>query len=62
MIERLSYRIADAAKATGLSTRTIWRLISRGELRTVKVGGSTVIRADDLRAYLAVGSKNAAQS
>jgi excisionase family DNA binding protein len=65
MTERLSYRVHEAAEATGLSTRTIWRLIASAELPARKANGTTLIRAEDLKAYVDGAppvSKKSAQS
>lgn len=50
MTEKLSYTIAEAATALGLSRATLYKLIKRGELRTFSWCGRTLIRADVLRA------------
>lgn len=34
---------------TGVSVRTIWRLIGTGEIATFKLGCRTLIRADELQ-------------
>lgn len=52
MTEHLAYSIKEAAAAISLSERTIWQMIKRGELPTVKVGGRTLIPADRLRALI----------
>jgi excisionase family DNA binding protein len=61
---RISYRVHDAARHTGLSVRTLWRRIEEGKLRAVRDEGSTLILADDLNAYLASlpEARKAAQS
>jgi excisionase family DNA binding protein len=49
----LAYGIADAAKTLGVSKGTVWRRIKGGQIRTVKLGARTLIRAEELRALLA---------
>ena len=44
--------IADACKLVGISRRTIYRIIERGELITGKAGKRTIIRRSDLEQLL----------
>jgi len=50
--DKLSYRMDEAAKAVGLSKATLYRLIDKGELKTLKVGSRTLIRREVLEAFL----------
>jgi excisionase family DNA binding protein len=50
--DKLSYRMDEAAKAVGLSKATLYRLIDKGELKTLKVGTRTLIRREVLEAFL----------
>lgn len=50
--DKLSYRIAEAVTATGLSRSTLYRLIDKGELHPFKVGDCTLLSRDDLEAML----------
>lgn len=50
--EKLSYRMDEAAIATGLSKATLYRLVEKGELTTLKVGSRTLIRREVLQAFL----------
>lgn len=43
----------DAHKLVGVSRSLLYRLIGRGLLPAHKIGGRTVIKADELRAYIA---------
>lgn len=49
---KLAYSIREACQATSLGRTTIYAHISSGRLRTVRVGGRTVIPAGALRALL----------
>jgi len=49
---RLTYTIAQTAKALGVSEATIRRWIRAGQLPAVKVVGTWLIPADDLDALL----------
>ena len=46
--ERLFYRPAEAAAATGLSLRTVWRRIESGPWRSIVDGGTRLILAQDV--------------
>jgi excisionase family DNA binding protein len=45
-------RIKTVAEWLGVSERTVRRLIDRGELRSVKMGGLRVVLRRDLRDYM----------
>jgi excisionase family DNA binding protein len=49
---RLALTVDEAAAALGLSRPTIWRMIQRGELQSVKVGGRRLIPVATLRVLL----------
>jgi excisionase family DNA binding protein len=44
----MAFSIAEAATATGLSSATLYRLIGRHELRTVKIMGRRLVPAAEL--------------
>jgi excisionase family DNA binding protein len=44
----------------GVSTRTVYREVSRGKLRIVKVGGSTRFRRAELDRYLRDAERSSA--
>lgn len=46
--ERLTLRIAEVVKISGLSRSTIYNLIKSGRLPTMKVGTCRLVRRDDL--------------
>ena len=46
--ERLTCSVADAIAATGLSEATLYRMIQRGTLATVKVGGRRLVKVGAL--------------
>lgn len=65
IVEPLSYRPKDAARALGLSERTLWTLTQRGELPHVRVGGCVLYPVDALRDHLqamTVGGVQAGQT
>lgn len=49
---KLSYTINEAADAIGVSRRTVYDLIKRGELEKFTWAGRTLIRADVLQAAM----------
>lgn len=52
---KLAYSVHEAAAALGLSASSIWKWISLGQLRAVRVGGRTLIPADELNRILKSG-------
>lgn len=51
-IEKISYSIREAVRATSISRTSLYAHISAGRLRTVRIGGRVVIPADSLRALV----------
>jgi excisionase family DNA binding protein len=49
---KLGYSIREACEATSLGKTTVYNHIASGRLRTVRVGGRTIIPADALHALL----------
>ena len=52
MNTRLAFSIAEACAVAGIRRTTLYKEIRSGDLRAVKIGGRTVILADDLRLWL----------
>lgn len=51
--EQLLLTVPAAARALSISARALWRIISTGEIRTLKVGRRcTRVRASDLDAFI----------
>lgn len=48
----LTYSIADVVKATGIGRTSIYNAIKAGQLRALKFSGRTLIRAEDLKAFI----------
>ena len=46
--ERLTYRVREVAEMLGIHERTAWRWLREGRLKRVKVGGATLIPADEV--------------
>lgn len=51
-LEPLTVRVATAVQITGLSRSRIYEIIKAGELETVKVGRSTLVKYASLKALL----------
>lgn len=49
---KLGYSIREACEATSLGKTTIYSHIAAGKLRTVRVGGRTIIPAASLHALI----------
>ena len=52
-IPKLAYSIREACEASSLGKTTIYSLIAAGRLRTIRIGGRTIIPAESLHALLA---------
>lgn len=50
--EKLTWSLADTARATGLSVRTIQHAISRKELTPIRVGRRVLLSPDAVRTWL----------
>ena len=50
--ERLAYRPAEAAEAIGVSRATFYKLLTSGEVPSVKIGRSRRVRRAALDDYL----------
>lgn len=48
MTERVALSVAEAAEATGLSRRTVERLIRSGELSSIRIGRRRLVTLDAL--------------
>lgn len=49
---KLSYTVDEAAAAVGVSRRTVYALVQKGELQSFKWAGRTLIRRDVLEQAL----------
>lgn len=50
--EPISLRIPEAVRLTGLSRSRVYELMKSGEIAYAKVGNSTLILMDSLRAFI----------
>ncbi len=51
--DKLTYTITETSRAVGIARTTIYRLLSEGKLRGIKLGGRTLILASSLRELIA---------
>lgn len=51
-VEKLAYRVVEAAYALAISRSRLYELIGSGDIRILKDGGRTLIRRSELEAYL----------
>lgn len=49
---KLAYTIREAVVACGIGKSTLYVQIAKGNLKTRKLGSATVIRREDLQAFL----------
>lgn len=56
-LDPMLYKVADAVRLTSLSQATIYRMMEAGELETVKIGQSRLIRSESLLELIANGSE-----
>jgi excisionase family DNA binding protein len=54
--DRVTYSVAEAAAALGVSRATIYTRIAEGDLQSFRWGGRRLIRAEDLQAALDAAS------
>lgn len=59
---RISYRPDEVAAMTGMSRRTVYRLVERGELAHFRVGSSVYITAEAVERWRADRLAEAAES
>jgi excisionase family DNA binding protein len=54
--QRLTFSVTEAANAMGVSTATIYRLLSSGELKFVRIGDRRMIPAPELHRLTTAGT------
>ena len=57
--ERLALSVTEVALALGLSRSSVYQMIRRGELRSVKLGARRVIPASEIARLLGTGQGGA---
>jgi len=55
MTERLAYRVPEAAATLGISERSVWKLISEGEIQVVRSGKIVLVPRTVLEEFLRRG-------
>jgi len=61
-IPRLALRVRDAAKALGISERTLWGWTNRGDVPHIRIGTVILYPVDSLRDWLKQQAQRAAAS
>lgn len=54
-VDKRAFHVKEAAKIYGWSRSTLYKMMSDGTLRTVKIGGRRLIPRDALEALIAEG-------
>lgn len=62
LMSAMTLSIADTIRATSLSANTIYRLINKGELATVKVGARRLVKVSSLRRIIGDDAVDSATS
>lgn len=52
-MQKLLYRVEEAAGVLSLGRSKVYELISRGAIRAVKIDGATRIPADEIESFVA---------
>jgi hypothetical protein len=52
--QRLTWSVRESALACGLSERSLWSAIARGNLPVTRIGGRTLIPDKALREFLGI--------
>ncbi len=61
-VVRIGLRQRDAAKALGISVRTLFTLTKSGEIPSAKLGNAVIYDVDDLRGWLTSRKTTAASA
>jgi excisionase family DNA binding protein len=48
----LAFRVKDFCARIGISPSTFWKLVSRGEIRVIRIGGRTLVPATEVSRLL----------
>lgn len=60
-IEPIAMRVPEACRFVGVSRSTLYVLIGRGEIETIKLGSSTLVLTASLRDLVALRRRGAVQ-
>jgi excisionase family DNA binding protein len=55
IVAPITYTVANATKATGLSRSTLYNLMTAKQLPYIKVGKRTLLKVSDIEAFLENG-------
>ena len=48
----LAYRVKDCCTRIGISASTFWKLVQRGDIRVIRIGGRTLVPAPEVERIL----------
>ena len=51
-IERIAYRVSEAAETCGIGVTMMREIVARGEIRSFRLGRRILIRKSDLQAWI----------
>ena len=54
-VERIALKLTESAAALGISKRHLYRLIARGEIKSISIGGGQRIPVENIRAFVQRG-------
>jgi len=49
---RVLYSVRDTAKLLAIADRTVYKMLERGELKGVRIGGRRLVRRDELDSFI----------
>ncbi len=49
---RVLYSVRETAKLIAVSERSVYNLLERGELKSVRIGGRRLVRRDELDSFI----------
>ena len=52
IVERIGVSAEEAAEMIGVSTRTIWKMIKDGSVKTTRVGKRVIVSVQSLREFV----------
>lgn len=49
---RVLYSVRETAKLIAVSERSVYNLLERGELKSIRIGGRRLVRRDELDSFI----------
>lgn len=57
--QQICYSVPHAARKVGVSDRTMWRMVAEGRVKSIKIGGSRRITANELERLITDAERQA---